>query len=113
KTFTSRAVFNIQSAEKADIFHDIQIFEYGDFLGNDADALFNIIIVRIDFFSENLNLSLIELQYGEHAVDGRRFTAAVRAEETDDFIVTGRKGKVVESDDFFISFDHIFHEYHF
>src|SRR5699024_8322069 len=77
KLFTCSAVFNIKSAEKADIFNDIQIFEYRNFLGDDSYALFYIIIIWIDHFSENFYFSLIEFQYGEHAVDGSRFAAAV------------------------------------
>src|SRR5699024_1871985 len=89
KAFTCSAVFNIKSAEKADIFNDIQIFEYRNFLGDDTYALFYIIIIRVDFFSENFYFALVEFQYGEHTVYGCRFTAAVRTEQADDFIFTG------------------------
>src|SRR5699024_896864 len=64
KAFTCSAYFNIKFAEKADIFNDIQIFVYRNFLGVDTYALFYIIIIRVVFFSEKFYFVLVQFQYG-------------------------------------------------
>ena len=102
----------VQTAEIVDIFRYSQLIKNRYILQYDADLLFDFVVVRRHFLTEDIDFPFIIFQKREEAVDRSCFAGTVRAEKPKDLTFFDIQIKMVQSDQIAISFYKIFYMNH-
>ena len=110
--FPASPVFHIKAAKIINIFIDRQFFEDSHILKDNPNLLFDFIIVRPHFFTENTDTAFIILQQSQKAIDRRRLSGAIGPEQAENFTLLNFQIQMVQSDQFSIPFYQVFYLNH-
>ena len=89
-------VAHIQRAKAIDVFKHGELVEYGYLLRNHADAPLEVVTRRLHRLAEQLDVALVVDEKLQHAIDGRRFAAAVRAQKAENLAFADFEIEVIQ-----------------
>ena len=104
-------IIDIKSTKIIHIFIHRKFIKNSDILHYYSDILFDLVSIALHLFPKHLNLSFVIRKQTQNAVNRRRFSGTVRTKKTENLPFFDRQLKMIQCDQFFISFYQIFYFY--